>query len=184
MAKTNQIIENPVIGDKIRFLTTSEDSKGEVLKIELHLKGGAKGNPNHFHPVQSETFEIISGTLGVYRNGKETLLAAGQQYVVAPNEVHRFWNPTQEEVVFTVEFKPALKTEYFLETIYALAQQGKVNKDSLPAPLQFFAILNEYYGEIFVESPPIPIQKFMAKVVGGFAKFIGYKGYITFPENK
>jgi hypothetical protein len=29
----------------------------------------------------------------------------------------------------------------------------------------------------------ILVQKFMAKVVGGFAKLIGYKGYIPFPSN-
>jgi hypothetical protein len=50
--------------------------------------------------------------------------------------------------------------------------------------LQFAAILNECYGELFVVGPPIPAQKFMAKVVGRFAKMIGYKGYVPFPKKK
>jgi hypothetical protein len=57
MAKTNQIIENPVMGDKLKFLITSEDSKGELLKVEVWLKSGAQGSPLHYHPMQSESLK-------------------------------------------------------------------------------------------------------------------------------
>ena len=84
------------------------------------------------------------------------------------------------ELVVIGELRPALKTEFFLETMYSLDAQGKTNKNGLPNPLQFAAILNEYYGELFVVGQPIPAQKFVAKIVGGLAKRIGYKGYIPF----
>jgi hypothetical protein len=48
--------------------------------------------------------------------------------------------------------------------------------------LQFATILNECHGELFIVVPPIISQKFMAKEVGGFAKKIGYKGFIPFPK--
>lgn len=183
MAQTNQIIENPVIGDKLKFLVTAEDSGGDLLKIEIRTKPGAKGTPNHYHPQQSETFEVIQGKLSVFDNGKTVLLRAGEKYTVPSNSLHRWWPEGENDLLVHIELKPAMKTEYFLETMYALAMQGKVNKQALPRPLQFAALLNEYHGEIFAESPPVPVQKFMANVVGRLAKYLGYKGYVPFPQN-
>jgi len=183
MAQTNQVIENPVIGDKLKFLVTAEDSQGELLKIEIRTKSGAKGTPNHYHPQQTEAFEVIQGKLGIFDNGKTVLLKAGEKYTIEPNSLHRWWPEGDNDLLIHVEVKPAMKTEYFLETMYALAKQGKVNKEALPGPLQFAAILNECYGELFVENPPVPVQKFMANVVGRMAKYLGYKGYVPFPQN-
>ncbi|MDZ4844389.1 MAG: hypothetical protein SH857_02445 [Chitinophagales bacterium] len=45
MAKTNDTIENPVIGEKLQFLVTAEDSKGEELKFQVTCKVGATGFP-------------------------------------------------------------------------------------------------------------------------------------------
>jgi mannose-6-phosphate isomerase-like protein (cupin superfamily) len=185
MAKTNQVISNPVIGDKCTFLITSEDSNGEAMRGELRCPGGITGTPLHYHPVQSEYFEVIAGQMKVHCNGKDMVLSAGQTYMVPANAVHNWTNASKtEELHAIVELKPALKTEFFLETMYELAQQGKVKPDALPkSTLQFAAILHEYYGELFIEGPPIIAQKFMAKVVGGFAKMLGYKGYIPYGKN-
>lgn len=183
MAKTNQVIENKTFGDRCKFLITAADSKGEVMKGEFWCKPGGEGPPLHYHPVQSEKFEVVKGELGLLCNGKEMILKPGETFTVAPNDSHKWWNAGKEELITNVELRPALKTEFFLETVYSLDVQGKANKKTgLPGPLQFAAILNEYYGEIFVVGPPIPAQKFMAKVIGGFAKRIGYKGYVPFPK--
>ncbi len=184
MAKTNDIIENPVIGDKMQFLITAEDSKGETLKVKVWNKIGAQGPPEHIHPKQTETFEIISGTAGFKLNGKEQNLIAGQTITVPVNAPHKFHNAGDSELVMVVELKPALKTEFFLETFYSLAKKGKSNKNSVPNNfLHFMTILNEYYGEQFIIGPPIPVQKFLAKVVGGFGKLVGYKGFVPFDKN-
>ena len=84
----------------------------------------------------------------------------------------------------TAEFKPALRTEYFLESVFSIAEQGKANKTGTPGNIfQFGAILNEYYGETFIVGPPIIAQKFLAKVIGGFGKLIGYKGFVPYNRN-
>ena len=183
MATKNQVIENPVIGDKFKVLITSADSKGELMKMDVWTKVGAQGPPEHYHPVQTETFEVFSGKLGVREEGKEMILTAGQKHTIKPNIKHTFWNAGDEELYMNVELRPALKTEFFLETIAAIAVSGKAKKDAMPKSiLQFAAIMHEYAGETYVTNPPIPVQKFMAKVVGGFAKMIGYKGYISYPN--
>ena len=180
MAKTNQIVENPIIGDKAKFLVTAEDSKGELLRAELWCKPGAQGTPLHYHPLQSETFEVVKGKLGVHDKGKDMILLPGQKYTIEKNSLHRFWNASSDEdFLVIVELRPALKTEFCLETIYAIANQKKANKDGMPKnPLQLAAVLNEYYGELFLTNPPVFVQKFMAKVVGRIAKKFGYKGFV------
>jgi quercetin dioxygenase-like cupin family protein len=184
MATTNQFIENPILGDKAKFIITSEDSQGEVMKGELWLKAFAQGPPLHYHPIQSETFEVISGQLGLEVDGKKTVIGPGEKYTVQPNIAHKWYNSGEEELHMIAELRPALKTEFFLESMYSLAHQGKVNKKGLPGTLQFAAILNECPGELYIVGPPIFIQKFTAKVVGGFAKLIGYKGFVPFPSQK
>lgn len=183
MAKTNQLIENPILGDKARFLITAEDSNGEVMRGELWLKPFAQGPPLHYHPIQSETFEVMSGKLGLEVDGKKMLLGPGEKYTIQPNIAHKWFNAGEEELFMVAELRPALKTEFFLESMYSLATQGKVNKAGLPGALQFAAILNECPGELYVVGPPIFIQKFTAKVVGRFAKMIGYKGFVAFPKS-
>jgi mannose-6-phosphate isomerase-like protein (cupin superfamily) len=184
MAKTNDIIENPVIGDKLQFLVTAEDSKGELLKVKLWNKIGAQGPPEHIHPKQIEIFEVISGTAGIKLHGTEHILTAGQTVTVPMNAPHTFRNAGENELIMTAELKPALQTEYFLETMYSLAKKGKVNKDSVPNNfLHFMTILNEYYGESFIVGPPVPAQKILAKIAGGLGKFLGYKGFVQYDRN-
>ncbi len=181
MAKTNDLIENPVIGDKLQFLVTAEDSKGEILKVKLWVKKGGQGPPEHIHPKQTETFEIISGTAGIKLNGKEHILTAGQAITVPMKAPHTFRNVGDNELVMTAELKPALRTEYYLETLYSLAMKGKVNKNAIPNNfLHFMTILNEYYGESFIVGPPVLAQKILIRLVGGLGKLLGYKGFLPF----
>lgn len=184
--KKNQVIENPVIGDKGRILITSEDSNGEFVRAELWCKPGAQGTPLHYHPLQSEYFEVVKGKLGVHHNGEDVVLLPGQKVTIEKNTIHRFWNASQdEEVLVILELRPALNFEFAIETIYSLAMQKKANKDGMPRnPLQLAAILHDNPGELYLMNPPVFVQKFMEKVVGRFAKFLGYKGYIPYPVDK
>ena len=185
MAKTNDIIENPVIGDKLKFLVTASDSNGELLKVYLWNKAGAQGPPEHLHPKQTETFTIVSGTVGFKCNGQEKILTGGQSITAQKNEMHKFWTIGDTPSEITVELRPALRSEFFLETWYSLAKKGKVKKDSTPRNfLQFMTILYGYYGETFVAGPPILLQKLMAKIFGGLGKMLGYKGFIPYKRNE
>ncbi len=183
MAKANQVIQNKTFGDKVKFLVTAEGSKGELLKVELWVKPGGVGPPVHYHPVQYETFEVVKGELSLAYKGQRKVLKQGEKFTVGPNVAHTFSNNGSEELIAIVSLRPAMKTEFFIETMYALDVEGKTNKKGLPNTLQFAAILNECYGEFFIAGLPVPLQKFMAKIIGGLAKRIGYRGYIPYPEN-
>ncbi len=184
MANPNDTFENPRNGDKVRFLITSQESDGEVLKVQIWNRPGVSMPPEHFHPLQIETMEVIEGELGVKLNAGEQVLSAGQKVTVPRNTPHRTWNAGGTELILTSELRPALKSEYFIETVIALASQGKTNAAGVPNNfIQFATILNEHYGELFVTNPPVPVQKLTARLIGGLGKLLGYKGYIPFESN-
>ena len=181
MAYKNQIIEHPVLGNRIRFLNTSEETKGEFLKYEGSAKIGALPPPEHFHPAQTETFYILDGEVTFKIDGKEVIAKSGDTLSVPPNVRHTFQQTGTKELLMQVEFRPALRTEFFLETFFAIGHQGKARKSGLPKNfLQFAAIMNEFRGLQIIVGPPIFMQSFIAIVIGGLAKAIGYKGYIPY----
>jgi hypothetical protein len=51
--------------------------------------------------------------------------------VVPPGVAHTWWIGGEEEGHVLVEFRPALNTETFLETLYGLSRDGKVNGDGV-----------------------------------------------------
>jgi quercetin dioxygenase-like cupin family protein len=184
MAKPNDTFENPRNGDKVQFLITSKESNGEVLKVQIWNRPGVEMPPEHFHPLQTERMDVIQGEMGVKLNAREHVLSAGQKVTVPRNTPHRTWNAGGTELILTSELRPALKSEYFIETVIALASEGKTNAAGVPKNfLQFATILNEHYGELFVTNPPVPVQKFTAKLIGGVGKLLGYKGYIPYRRN-
>lgn len=181
MAKTNDVITNPVVGDKVQFLITAEDSGGELLRVKVWIKPGAQGPPEHMHPVQTETFKVSSGTAGLKVNGQTHLLAPGEEMTVPSNVAHKFWNAGPDELIMTVDLQPAFRTEFFFESMYSLACQGKVNQNAMPKNLlQFAAILRDCDGEFYLVGPPVFVQKFLAKVVGRLGNLFGYKGVVAF----
>src|SRR5438094_8593219 len=56
------IIENPLHGERIRFLKTAPETSGELVQYESWLApGGGVGVP-HIHPVQQSDSTVVSGT--------------------------------------------------------------------------------------------------------------------------
>ena len=96
MAKAGDIIENPVTGERITFLKTTQETNGELLHIEYVLPPGFSKS-EHFHPHQEERHEVLSGTLRGRVGGQEHDYAEGER-VVGPAGVPRAWrNSTSEE---------------------------------------------------------------------------------------
>ena len=181
MARLNDLFENPHNGNKIQFLVTSAESKGEVLKMQVWNPLHVPMPPEHLHPLQTDSMEVIQGQAGIKVGDHEQILSAGEKIVVPKNTPHRVWVAGDTELIVIHELRPAMNTESFFETQIALAAQGKSNANGVPRNfLQFATILNENYGEIFVTNPPVPVQKFVAKVLGNLGKLLGYNGFVPF----
>ncbi|HEX6383643.1 MAG TPA: cupin domain-containing protein, partial [Anaerolineae bacterium] len=146
MAKTDQTIENPVTGQRMRFLTSARENGGTRWEVEwfVQLRQG-KFPPEHYHPVFSERFEILSGAARYRLDRQEYSARLGDVVTIPVGSRHMHpWSVSDEELHMrhVIELAPPdLKllsaAEDFFDSLFALARDGKVNQDGLPNPLQF-----------------------------------------------
>ena len=123
-----RVIVNPVIGDRMTFLTNTADSGGEHLLLEIELVPGGS-NPLHWHRKQTENFEVVRGRLGLHRAGERLILGPGERASVPQGIAHGFFNPTDEPAVFRVDLRPALHFERAIRSIYGLMRDGLMPPD-------------------------------------------------------
>ena len=71
MISKGQTIENPVTGEHMTFSRRPRDPRGVHL-IELRADPGGTVAAAHVHPSQTETFEVVSGTLGAKVAGQRS----------------------------------------------------------------------------------------------------------------
>lgn len=181
MARVGDTIESPVTGARIVFRKTARDTNGELLQYDEFLKRGGRGPREHIHPYQEERFEILSGTARIGVRGQEHDYGARETVVVAAGTPHVWGNPSEEEVHLIIEFRPALRVETFLETLFGLQKDGKVNpKSGLPNPFQRAVIAREYEDEVYLARPPLFVQRVYFGLLAPIGKLLGYKA--RYPE--
>ena len=62
MIRQGDQITNPRTGQVMIFLKTSAETNGELLKIECFSPPTLEREPEHIHPFQQNSFEMISGS--------------------------------------------------------------------------------------------------------------------------
>src|SRR5204862_6747684 len=113
----------------------------------------------HVHPSQEERFEILRGSVG-FRIGRKKLVAGpGQRLTVPAGTPHKFWNGGEEEAHFVCEVRPALQFEALLETMFALAADGKTNRKGMPNPLRLAVIANARFDTVRLPFAPAIVQR-------------------------
>jgi quercetin dioxygenase-like cupin family protein len=154
MARTGQIIHNPVSGERIEFLRTAADTGGELLEFELELTPDGRVPGAHVHPEQEERFHVLEGTMR-FRLGLRTIVAeAGETVVVPAGRMHTFANGGDGTALARVEVVPALDMEDLLCTTAELAEDGDVLPSGLPKPLHLALFVRRFRREVRAPFPP------------------------------
>ncbi len=183
MATTGQVITNKRSTDTIIFTKTRADTNGALLQFENYHQPHGIGPVPHRHPLQTETFTVVTGTLAITINDHEQILTAGQTAVVPPNAVHCWHNAGTDILHVRTEFRPALHFEEIIETIACLSQLDKMDAAGNPDPLQMSATLNAYYGEFFLATMPLMVQRFLFGVFGKVLRtLLGFPDELRFAE--
>jgi quercetin dioxygenase-like cupin family protein len=138
-------LANPVTGERFTFIETATSSNGELLAFELELRAGGAVPMPHVHPIQTERFEVLEGTVR-FRVGRRSILAsAGEIVEIAPGVVHGFSNPGREPVRMRVDVSPALQMEEMLRQVVALASAGRLTRRGLPrSPFELARLARAY----------------------------------------
>jgi quercetin dioxygenase-like cupin family protein len=176
MANQHNSIFNKITGEKITWLDTAQDTDGERLSFLFEVAPGGKLPITHYHPNQTETFQIRKGIFKVCLAGKIRIVSAGETLVIPKGVPHQWWNESlTESTEMKVIFEPAMNTQTFLEQYYGLSNDGKTKPDGSPALLQLMTWVNEY--QVYITGPPLFIQKGLGYVLGALGRLVGYKKY-------
>jgi quercetin dioxygenase-like cupin family protein len=174
MIHTGDTIENPVTGERVTFLATSADTDGEAVVIETVVQPHGFVAAAHVHPAQSERFAVEAGTLGLMIGRKKITLEAGEVAMVEAGTAHRFWNAGDEPARFVCEVRPAFRFEQLLETMFALAADGKTNRKGMPNPLRLAVIARAHFDVVRLPFPPAFVQRLGLALGEPVGRLFGY----------
>lgn len=175
VAKSGDVIEHPVTGERVVWRSVAEDTDGKLLELELFARPGGFVAAAHVHPGQEERFEVASGTLIMLVDGQERTLRAGDVAVVPAGRPHAWWNGGSDEVHIRGQISPALRTEHFFETFFGLGKDGKTNRKGLPNPLQLAVLMREYEDEMRLAKPPFIVQRMLFAPLAVLGRALGYR---------
>jgi quercetin dioxygenase-like cupin family protein len=178
MARSGDIIANPVTRERVIFRQTTLETNGELLEFDDILEAGGIGPPEHVHLRQVERFEVITGTMGLRLAGRERILRTGETVSVDPNTAHRWWNAGDDPVCMRTQFRPGLQLEIFFETLFGLAREGQLDAKGMPRFLQVAVLVPPF--EMYLAKPPVPLQKALFAVLGPVAARRGYR--VAYPK--
>jgi quercetin dioxygenase-like cupin family protein len=184
MIRAGDSIHNPVTGERIVFRQTSADTNGEAVVIETFVEPDGFVAAAHVHPSQEERFQVLRGTVGFKIGGKEQIAGPGARVTVPAGTPHKFWNAGEETAQFVCEIRPALQFESLLETMFALAADGKTNRKGMPNPLRLAVIANHHFDTVQLPFPPAALQKLGLVLGAPLGRLLGYGAVYTPAEGE
>jgi quercetin dioxygenase-like cupin family protein len=175
MIRTGQTIENPVTGERLTFHATSRDTNGEYVLVEAVLQPDAVVAAAHVHPYQSERFKVLAGKVGFKAAGKTIEAGPGEVVVVEAGQAHKFYNAGDGEARFLCKISPALEFEQLIETMFALATDGKTSKKGMPNPLRLAVIARHHFDDVRLPHIPHILQRAALAMGAPVGKALGYR---------
>ncbi len=179
MIRAGDTIENPVTGERIIFRQTSRETNGEAVVIEAFVQPSGSVAAAHVHPSQEERFQVLRGSVGFRVGGKKIVAGPGERLTVPAGTRHKFWNAGDDEAHFVCEVRPALQFERLLETMFALAADGKTNRKGMPTPLRLAVIAHAHFDTVRLPFPPAWLQQVGLALGAPLGRILGYEATYT-----
>ena len=139
MARAGQVIKGPG-GFQLHLVRTGAETGGEVLEMEATYPGSDTLPPEHFHPQQTERFEVLQGSIRAIIGGTERRYEGGEKFEVPPGTPHQLG--AEEPARVRWETRPALRTAEFFERLFGEGPDSASAAKSLP---EFFAEFSDEF---------------------------------------
>ena len=175
MAKSGEVLENPITGERIVWRRTTKETRGEALAYEMTFRPRGFVAQRHVHPHQSERHEVLSGGLGLAFESGEQVLSAGDVVDVPAGAPHRLFPVGDGDVHAAFEVRPALRSEVLIETYAGLASDGKLSTRGYPHPLQLAVFVREFEPEGYATRPPLALQRVVFGLLSEIGRRRGYR---------
>lgn len=176
MPRAGDMIENTMTGEKVVFRSTRHETGGALLEADYYLRPGGYVAAAHIHPRQEETFEVLEGSVNISIGGRDIHAVPGQTYVVMPGVSHRIVNHAGAPAHLYSTLRPAMRSDELLQTMWALASDGRTTKRGIPNLLQA-AVSGAYFrGELYLAGPPVWLQDLVFRLFAPLGRAAGYRG--------
>lgn len=142
------------------------------MKASIKSKGQLV--PKHYHVLQDETFEVISGQLTVFFEGQTRKITAGEKITFPKNIPHNHYNDDDDTVVYIHTVTPALDFDYLIENLVGLAADGK-SKNGKYGLVQELVSLKYLDSKSYLADLPMGVQNILMNTVAPVARLFGYR---------
>lgn len=150
-AHTENRISFPTSGEHFEFRSPPEDRERFVFGFVVDPGGGVP--LRHQHLRQEEVYRCQEGQLHVTIGASEHVLGPGMEATVPAGAVHSLGNRGETPVRCEVEYRPAGRNrEWFQLHAAFIAAMGRE-----PGLLDLAPFIGDV--GIFIEGPPVPVQK-------------------------
>jgi quercetin dioxygenase-like cupin family protein len=121
--RAGKVYLNPASGERAIVVLGTDETAGQRLVVDLHLRPNGGMTGRHYHPLIEE--KVLKGTLAYTLNGVEKLASAGETVTISPGVLHDFRNPGADQAVVRVDLQPADRFAALIKNGFSLAQDGK-----------------------------------------------------------
>lgn len=116
-------------GTRARFVAPGSATRGQFGIFEWNMPAASGGASPHFHKTFSESFYIISGTVGLYDGARWVSASAGDFLYVPEGGVHGFSNDADSPASMLIIFAPGAPRERYFQEVAENAAAGRVLTD-------------------------------------------------------
>ena len=142
------------------------------MKATIKSKGQIV--PKHYHVLQDETFEVISGQMTIFLDGSMRTLSAGEKITLPKNIPHNHFNNDDVPLTYIHTVTPALDFDYLIENLVGLAADGK-SKNGKYGLVQELVSIKYLDSKSFLADIPLGVQKVLINTIAPIGRIIGYR---------
>jgi mannose-6-phosphate isomerase-like protein (cupin superfamily) len=134
---------------------STEDTSGELFESTNWLDPRMPAPPRHVHPNE-ESFEVLEGSLEVWKDGKWTTVRPGETATAPAGTAHTFRNASNEPATIITRFRPAFRSEAYFRDMHKLIQEGKIKRlpPKEPRSAIYASMLISEYSDEWRDRPP------------------------------
>jgi quercetin dioxygenase-like cupin family protein len=171
--RERQLDFHPGMGMRWEITRSGEDTAGELFESKNWLDPGMAGPPKHVHSNAEESFEVIEGSLEVFKDGAWRTVQPGETVSAPAGEPHTFRNSSDKPATIVTRFRPAGRQEAFFQHMHRLIQEGKVKRlpPKEPRTAIYAAMLFGEYPDVIRATGPLNGVMKAAAFVGNLLRF-------------
>lgn len=131
------------MGERWEITRITQDTSDELFESILWLDPQT-GPPGHVHPNSEESFEVLEGSLDVFKDGEWTTLGPGATGAVLAGVPHALRNGSDQLAKIVIRIRPAGRSEAFFRHMNKLVGEGKIKRKDPRSAIYTAMLFNGY----------------------------------------